>query len=69
MSSYAKLNIEAVRARETQRDEILPETQCARVKVFVREMYRQADGGRIRLGCLITHSTLRWGKPITWGMT
>src|SRR4030095_692132 len=24
---------------------------------------------RIRMGCLITHSTQRWGKPTTWGRT
>ncbi len=69
MSSYTKMNIEAARARETQKDHSILETQCARVKVFDRERCRQAIYGRIQLGCLITHSTLRWGKPITWGRT
>ena len=69
MSSYAKLNIEAVRARDTPRDGMIPDT-----RVRSGERVRQGDVqegcyGRIQLGCLITHSTQRWGKPITRGRT
>ena len=69
MSSCTKMITEAVRAGETQRDGTIPETQCARVEVFIKEKGRSAGDGRMQLGCLITHSTQRWGKPTTWGRT
>ena len=63
MSSYMKMSIEAVRARDTPRDGMILDTRV-RSGVSVRQgKVQEGCYGRIRLGCLITHSTLGWGKP------
>ena len=69
MSSYMKMSIEAVRARDTPRDGMIPDTQVRSGESVRQGEVQEGCHSRIRLGCLITHSTLGWGKPITWGRT
>ena len=69
MSSFTKMNTKAVRAGETQRDGMIPDTRVRSGGCVHQGNVEEGYRGRIRLGCLITHSTLRWGKPITWGRT
>lgn len=69
MSSYMKMNIEAVRARETPRDGMIPDTSVRSGERVRQGEVQEGCRGRMQLGCLITHSTLRWGKPITRGRT
>ena len=69
MSSCMKMNIKAVRARDTSRDGMIPDTRVRSGESVRQGEVQEGCYGRIRLGCLITHSTLRWGKPITWGRT
>gem|GEM_PF-3370946 len=69
MRTCMKMNNEAVRARDTPRDGMIPDTRVRSGESVRQGEVQESCNGRMPLGCLITHSTLRWGKPITWGRT
>ncbi len=56
---------------ETRKGQGSRKRYWARVEASDKEMTRQAgrEPGRMRMGCLIKHSTQRWGKPTTGGRT
>jgi hypothetical protein len=53
--------------REASKNLGSPRGSCARSVQARGQAGRETH--RIPLGCLITHSTQRWGKPTTWGRT